>query len=127
MASSPAILASMMPLAAKLRKRYTALVGFDTPPDDTTTSRGTAASMHSCAHVTTPSRSTFLALEVFGDGGVAQLEAGDVEAYWGRSVGHIFSGYKAPPSTLQFDCCFALRNFRAEHAAIVTPGAVRSS
>ena len=31
-ASSPAIFASMIPPAAKLRKRYTADVGFETPP-----------------------------------------------------------------------------------------------
>jgi len=72
----------------------------------------------------------FLPLEVLRDGGVALLERREVQSVWGRAVGHIFSGYKAPPSTLAID--FALcspklfQRLSALNVASVTPGAVSS-
>ena len=40
----------------------------------------------------------FLPLEVFGDGGVALLEAGDVQSVGGRAVGHRFRSSGVPAS-----------------------------
>eukprot|EP00966_Prymnesium_polylepis_P226943 5250866-Prymnesium_polylepis.2 len=50
--------------ARAFAKRYTADLGFETPPDETSTSRGTLLAMQSSAHATTPSRSTALAVLV---------------------------------------------------------------
>ena len=55
----------MIPFAARLRKMYTALDGFDTPPDETTTSLGTDFSMQSFAQFTNPTLSTAFAFDVF--------------------------------------------------------------
>ena len=72
-----------------------------------------------------------MALEVFGDGGVALLERRHVEPFWGRSIGHILSGYKAPPSAFTIDFCSLLsetfQRLSALNVASVTPGAVSSS
>mgnify|MGYP004139693069 CR=1 FL=1 len=54
-----------MPFAARFRKMYTALDGFETPPDDTTTSLGTPFSMQSFAQFTSPILSTAFAFDVF--------------------------------------------------------------
>jgi len=54
-----------MPFAAKFRKMYTADDGFETPPDDTTTSLGTDFSIHNFAQFTNPTLSTAFAFDVF--------------------------------------------------------------
>jgi hypothetical protein len=55
----------MMPFAAKFKKMYTALDGFETPPDDTTTSLGTDFSIHNFAQFTNPTLSTAFAFDDF--------------------------------------------------------------
>ena len=55
----------MMPPAATFRKMYTADAGLLTPPEETSTRRGTSLEMHSFAHSMTPISSTALAFEAF--------------------------------------------------------------